>query len=181
MTTKLDLLQTLLQNRNAVIIMYHGLALCSCGERFSDYSDIENHLVQKHEKLSEQEKVSSRKSFSFSDVLKDVVINNSGGGLSSAVNEAEQLDIALPPKSYAVCLDEKSIDGGRIENVNCEECSVTCWSFKTLKDHYLRQHNSWVCQETCRQIPRILFSKPSREHQNRLPKGWRYHYYCPVS
>jgi len=108
------LLQKLLQNRNEVIIMYHGLALCSCGERFSDYSDIENHLVQKHEKLSEEDKVSSRKAFSFSDVLKDVI--NNGGGLSSSVNEAEQLDIALPPKSFAVCLDEESIDGGRIEN-----------------------------------------------------------------
>ena len=156
--------------------MYHGVALCSCGHRFSDYSDIENHLVQKHEKLSADQETSSRKAFSFSDVLKDVINN-----VNEEATNIGQLDIALPPKTFAVVLDEETIDGGRIENVNCDECSVTCWSFKTLKDHYLRQHPGlWTSKETCVKVPRIIFSKPNREHQNRLPKSWHYDFYCPI-
>ena len=64
---------------------------------------------------------------------------------------------------------------------NSPECSVTCWSFKTLKNHFMRQHPGlWPSQEACRQIPRLLFTKPSKDHQNRLPKGWSYHFYCPI-
>ena len=107
--TKLDLLQKLLLNRNEAVILHQGLVLCSCGDRFADISDIENHLVQEHEKLSDK---CARKGLR--DVL-NTVINN-------VVNDEErplqQLDIAIEPKSFAVCLDEDEIDGGRIENFN---------------------------------------------------------------
>merc|ERR1739848_213494 len=43
----------------------------------------------------------------------------------------------------------------------------------------MRQHpGTWACAETCSQVSRVLFTKPLKEH--RLPKGWSYHYYCPL-
>ena len=109
--TKLDLLQKLLLNRNEAVILHQDLVLCSCGDSFADISDIENHLVQEHEKLSDK---CARKGLR--DVL-NTVINN-------VVNDIEerpllqQLDFALEPKSFAVCLNEDEIGGGRIENLN---------------------------------------------------------------
>ena len=169
--TKLDLIQKLLLNRDEAVILHQGKALCSCGDTFEDIFDIENHLVQVHEKLSDN---------STREPLKGILESVINSLEVEKVNEI-QLDIALPPKSFAVCLDQEEIGSGHIESLNCSECSTPCFSFKTLKNHYLRQHPGlWPCQESCRQIPRILFTKPSKAHQNRLPKGWTYHFYCPI-
>ena len=170
-STKLDLLLKLLLNRNEAVILHQGKVLCSCGDTFTDMSDIENHLVQDHEKLSE---TSTRRTLQ--EVLQTVITSGANDQI-----RLEQFDTALEPKSFAVCLDEDQIGGGSLESINCPECSTVCWSFKTLKNHFIRQHPGlWPCQETCQQISRILFTKPSKDHQNRLPKGWSYHFYCPI-
>ena len=181
MSSKLDLLTKLLIDRaDEVVILHQDKIHCGCGEGFEDFSDIENHLVQSHEKLSNSSCTSQplrRRRSRLVDILKSVV---------SKLSEAEsclvekQLKIqGLPEKSYAVCLDEEAINGGEIRGLDCHECSASCWSFKTLKDHYMRQHpGTWACAETCSQVSRVLFTKPLKEH--RLPKGWSYHYYCPL-
>ena len=66
---------------------------------------------------------------------------------------AVKYQIKLPPKTIAICLDEEGINGDQneeqIRDIACPECTVNCLSFKTLKDHYLRQHPGlWPCQET---------------------------------
>lgn len=44
------LLQKLLLDRDVVMLLYHKWALCSCGEKFEEYTDAENHLVSKHQR-----------------------------------------------------------------------------------------------------------------------------------
>lgn len=173
MSNKLELLQKLLHDREEAIVLHRGRAYCSCGADFTDFSDIENHLVQSHDKLSSE---SSRKSLQ--DVLKDVV-NKLSEPPSLLVSSEQQLDIDLPPRTFAVCLDEDLIDGGSIRSINCHECAASCYSFKTLKDHYMRQHpGSWACAETCRNFERISFARPSKSQ--RAPQGLSFRYFCPL-
>ena len=178
MSAKLSLLQKLLIDREELVLLFAGQAFCSCGEGFADFGDIENHLVQSHEKLS---KGCARKSL-------HVILREAVNRLLSAPKqpgEEQQLDIKLPARMFAVCLDEDMIKGGgQVGQINCHECSAQCFSFKTLKDHYLRQHpGSWACAETCRNVDRILFDKPSSSLEpssRKLPKSWSFHYYCPI-
>lgn len=44
------LLQKLLHDRDVVMLLYHKWVLCSCGEKFEEYTDAENHLVSKHQR-----------------------------------------------------------------------------------------------------------------------------------
>ena len=174
MATKLALLQKLLIDREEVILLHQGKAHCSCGVGIEDYSDIENHLVHAHDKLSSN---SSRKCLQV--VLKDIInrLSDQEQNLSE-----QQLDIEVPLRTFAVCLDEDLIvGGGQIREAFCNICSASCYSFKTLKDHYLRQHpGTWACAATCRSVDRILFTKPSREECHKVPPGWGYQYYCPL-
>ena len=87
--------------------------------------------------------------------------------------------LETPQKTFAVCLDEDQIvGGGQIREAFCNICSASCYSFKTLKDHYLRQHpGTWASAATCRSVDRILFTKPSKECL-KVPPGWGYQYYC---
>ena len=89
--------------------------------------------------------------------------------------------LETPQKTFAVCLDEDQIvGGGQIREAFCNICSASCYSFKTLKDHYLRQHpGTWASAATCRSVDRILFTKPSKECL-KVPPGWGYQYYCPL-
>jgi len=93
----------------------------------------------------------------------------------------QQLKIEVPQKTFAVCLDEDQIVGsGQIREAFCNICSASCYSFKTLKDHYLRQHpGTWASAATCHSVDRILFTKPSKECL-KVPPGWGYQYYCPL-
>ena len=56
------LLQKLLHDRDVVLLLYQNWSLCSCGEKFEEYTDAENHLVLKHQRrksnnVSENQKV----------------------------------------------------------------------------------------------------------------------------
>ena len=44
------LLQKLLYDRDVVILLYQKWSLCSCGEKFEEFTDAENHLVLKHQR-----------------------------------------------------------------------------------------------------------------------------------
>jgi hypothetical protein len=172
MTSKMSLLQRLLVDREEVIIFHHNWAYCSCGCRFDDITEAENHLVQKHEKLA----IPSNKSLQ--RLLGDLLARLSSLPDTSVVTPS--LSINVPDLVYAVCLDEDAIGGGQLREANCYECSATCWSFKTLQDHYLRQHpGMWVCNESC-QNSRLLFTMPSKHHMSQLAKNWTYRYYCPL-
>ena len=176
MATKLALLQKLLIDREEVILLHRGKAHCSCGVGIEDFSDIENHLVHAHDKLSSD---SSRKCLQV--VLKDI-INRLPSDQEHVTNLSEQqLDIEIPLKTFAVCLDENLIGGGgQIRETLCNICSASCYSFKTLKDHYLRQHpGSWASAATCRRVDRILFTKPSKECL-KSRQGLDFQYYCPL-
>ena len=175
MASKLALLQKLLIDREEVILLHRGKAHCSCGVGIDDFSDIENHLVHAHDKLSSH---SSRKCLQV--VLKDT-INRLSDQEDQNLSE-QQLDIEVPLKTFAVCLDEDLIgDGGRLREAFCHICSASCYSFKTLKDHYMRQHpQTWACPATCLNVDRILFTKPSKEQSLKIPTGWGYQYYCPL-
>ena len=175
MASKLALLQKLLIDREEVILLHRGKAYCSCGVGIDDFSDIENHLVHAHDKLSSH---SSRKCLQV--VLKDT-INRLSDQEDQNLSE-QQLDIEVPLKTFAVCLDEDLIaDGGRLREAFCHICSASCYSFKTLKDHYMRQHpQTWACPATCLNVDRILFTKPSKEQSLKIPTGWGYQYYCPL-
>jgi len=175
MASKLALLQKLLIDREEVILLHRGKAHCSCGVGIDDFSDIENHLVHAHDKLSSH---SSRKCLQV--VLKDT-INRLSDKEDKNLSE-QQLDIEVPLKTFAVCLDEDLIaDGGRLREAFCHICSASCYSFKTLKDHYMRQHpQTWACPATCLNVDRILFTKPSKEQSLKIPTGWGYQYYCPL-
>ena len=77
---------------------------------------------------------------------------------------AVKYQIKLPPKTIAICLDEDGINGDQNQNeeqirdIACPECTVNCLSFKTLKDHYLRQHPGlWPCQETLVGYVRMIY------------------------
>ena len=50
-----QLLQKLLSDRDEVVLLYGRWVLCSCGAKFDDYSDAENHLV-KHNRRQQQQK-----------------------------------------------------------------------------------------------------------------------------
>ena len=67
--SKLALLQKLLIDREQLIIFHQNSIICSCGKQFEDINDIENHLVQNHEKYNEN--YSSRKKIQ--DLLQDFV------------------------------------------------------------------------------------------------------------
>ena len=43
-----QLLQKLLNDRDDVLLLYKKWTLCSCGQKFDDYTDAENHLVLSH-------------------------------------------------------------------------------------------------------------------------------------
>jgi len=143
--SKLALLQKLLIDREQLIIFHQNSIICSCGKQFEDINDIENHLVQNHEKYTEN--YTSRKKIQ--DILQDFIEKINEEELSYQT-ELAQFHVKLPSKSIAVCLEEEAINGGQVCDVLCPECSASCWSFKTLKDHYLRQHPGlWPCKETC--------------------------------
>ena len=89
MANKLELLQKLLIDREEVIMLHRGKAHCSCGVSIEDFSDIENHLVHAHDKLSSN---SSRKCLQV--VLKDIV-NRLSDQEQQNLSE-QQLDIEIP-------------------------------------------------------------------------------------
>lgn len=175
MSSKLELLQELLSDRDQVVVLYRGQAHCSCGEIFTDFCDIENHLVQRHEKLSPSRSTSSK---SLPLVLKDIV-NSLSTSMLTAKSSDQQLDIVVPAGTLAVCLDEASIQGGLVSSMDCHLCFIQCYSFKTLKDHYLRQHpGTWACPETCRQVQNLTFQKPSSGDKSIKHKSLQY--FCPL-
>ena len=45
-----ELLQKLLNDRDVALLLYQKWALCSCGEKFDEYTEAENHLVIKHQR-----------------------------------------------------------------------------------------------------------------------------------
>ena len=45
-----ELLQKLLNDRDVVLLLYQKWFLCSCGEKFDEYNEVENHLVLKHQR-----------------------------------------------------------------------------------------------------------------------------------
>jgi len=173
---KLALLQKLLADRQEAIILHNSQALCSCGVYFDDFSDIENHLVHKHEKMS---KISSRKGLPI--ILKDIInrLSQQEEKGSRGLSLEQQLDIKIPDKAIAISLDEDQIAGGQLQETHCHECSAMCLTFKSLKDHYLRQHpGTWASPETCHNIERMIFEKPGKN--TKYPPSWKYLWYCPI-
>ena len=49
-----ELLQKLLNDRDEVLLLYEKWLFCSCGQKFDDYSEAENHLVLKHQRRQQQ-------------------------------------------------------------------------------------------------------------------------------
>ena len=96
MSNKLALLKNLLIDRDEVVILHQGKAHCGCGEAFDEFSDIENHLVQKHEKLSS----SSRHRRSLGDILKCVVVNQLSAQRPPPSLAEQQLEVKVPEKCW---------------------------------------------------------------------------------
>ena len=68
--SKLALLQKLLIDREQLIIFHQNSIFCSCGKQFEDINDIENHLVQNHEKFNENYDSSRKK---IQDLFQDFI------------------------------------------------------------------------------------------------------------
>ena len=90
--SKLSLLQKLLSDREQLVILHQNSFICSCGSVFEDLNDVENHLVQKHEKISKE---NARKSVE--DMLQDTIQN-----LSRKTLDYPRSDMSnyLPKSSY---------------------------------------------------------------------------------
>ena len=49
------LIQKLLVDRDEVLLLHGAWATCSCGQKFDDYTDAENHLVLHHQRSKQKE------------------------------------------------------------------------------------------------------------------------------
>ena len=49
------LIQKLLVDRDEVLLLHGAWATCSCGQKFDDYTDAENHLVLHHQRSKQKQ------------------------------------------------------------------------------------------------------------------------------
>jgi hypothetical protein len=49
------LIQKLLVDRAEVLLLHGAWATCSCGQKFDDYTDAENHLVLHHQRSAQNQ------------------------------------------------------------------------------------------------------------------------------
>ena len=67
------LLQKLLYDRDVVLLLYQKWAVCSCGEKFEEYTDAENHLVLKHQRRNINDNPMTLKALTKDENLEDKV------------------------------------------------------------------------------------------------------------
>ncbi len=175
----MTLLQKLLVDRAEVIVLSHKFAYCSCGDKFEDYSDAENHLVQYHEKRSHNEKKngSGSNKNNLADILSSLAETLRENADESKSAGDSSWSIQLPEKTMAVLLGEDEINGGQLQDVHCPECGDQFTSFDRLKVHYLKIHpEKWPRKED-NTDNNLLFERP--KVRSKLP-NWNYHYFCPL-
>ena len=110
------LLQKLLTDRDEVIVLHRNSIYCSCGGKYQDLSDAENHLVQ-HPRVNVT-KVNEVSKIIFNFLSKiSIAAKNIGGDVNQ--NSADfELDFAIlkevnmPEKVFCITLEEEDLNAG---------------------------------------------------------------------
>lgn len=173
-------MQKLLADRDQAVVLFKNFALCSCGSRFDDYSDAENHLVQQHARRNSCDVDLVCQGEEDENLLK-TILETLLFNLKTSQKEnnddtaASLVEHELPDKVCAVILDEKAIKSGNLRNVTCCECAETLSDFNGLKAHFLSRHPCmWSVKQDGKQVV------CNRPRASKLLPGWSYRYYCPV-
>ena len=113
---KMALLQKLLTDRDEVIVLHRNSIYCSCGGKYQDLSDAENHLVQHPRVTVTKVNEVSKIIFNFLSKI-SIAAKNIGGDVNQ--NSADfELDFAIlkevnmPEKVFCITLEEEDLNAG---------------------------------------------------------------------
>lgn len=111
------LLQKLLSDRNEVMVLHRDAVFCSCGSKFHELDEAENHLVQ-HPRVevqnNEMSKILSRLLSELSRAMKRLYEDE---GLTSADPEPDLSvlkEVEMPEKVCCVTLEEDDLKAGEV-------------------------------------------------------------------
>ena len=174
------LLQELLRDREECLVFFGGQILCSCGQRFGDVAEAENHLAVNHEK-GRADRVEEPEFLA--ECLERLSTILKVKSLAPADDKIGRRMVSVPEKVVYVMLREPEVRGGAARNIPCAECSdlgedFVCRDFVDLETHYEDLHpGSWTAESSC---GRLVTNREQLEDSRKRRKRFDHVFLCPI-
>eukprot|EP00095_Tigriopus_kingsejongensis_P002908 maker-scaffold336_size202805-snap-gene-1.38 protein:Tk02908 transcript:maker-scaffold336_size202805-snap-gene-1.38-mRNA-1 annotation:"hypothetical protein Phum_PHUM521410" len=167
------LLPKLSLDRNECVLFHGGHIYCSCGVRFADVEDIENHYVR-HDLPSGPAQPSRP--------VAPVVVAQELAAMAQRILDHRWIQapplsrLTVPPNLVYVLASEDQLDVTPMGAMACPACGEDCGNFSILEEHFRLFHREqWQPDLDHPTSQRIVQENPKIKR-----KGFTYHYFCPI-